>query len=139
MSNNSAEVPPMKRGWLRKLSRSGLVKNWQTRYFVLHNGKIAYYQDQIDRFPYGETVKGEMDLFDATISRDPKKCSDKQLLIVGAKGQKDLLVEAENADEAKDWAAHITRHATYAARPNRDSLDAGAAVERSNTTHSDEG
>jgi hypothetical protein len=55
MMNQS--VPPLKRGWLKKYSRSGLIKNWQTRYFVLNSGKIAYYQNQSDRFPYGEDFK----------------------------------------------------------------------------------
>jgi hypothetical protein len=54
---SSVSAPSLKRGWLRKQSRSGLVKNWQVRYFVLNNGKISYYQEQLDRFPYGDNLK----------------------------------------------------------------------------------
>jgi hypothetical protein len=52
-----SQAPSMKRGWMRKQARSSMIKNWQTRYFVLFNGKIAYYQDQMDRFPYGDGLK----------------------------------------------------------------------------------
>lgn len=55
--NNSTTAPPLKRGWLRKQARGGLVKNWQVRYFVLHEGKISYYLEQLDRFPYGDNLK----------------------------------------------------------------------------------
>lgn len=53
----SVAAPPLKRGWLRKQARSGLVKNWQVRYFVLNQGKLSYYQEQLDRFPYGDILK----------------------------------------------------------------------------------
>lgn len=55
--NETKGVPALKRGWLKKLSRGGLMKNWQTRYFVVHNAKLFYYADQSDRFPYGENLK----------------------------------------------------------------------------------
>ena len=129
----SSAAPPLKRGWLKKLSRGGLVKNWQTRYFVLNNGKLLYYQEQLDRFPYGDILKvsffrmyhvflaisslhlqGDLELFDATISKDIKKFSDKQIYIISRKGQKDLLVEADSAYEAKDWMDSIAAHIQYA-------------------------
>ena len=56
-NNSDTSAPPLKRGWLRKQARSGLVKNWQVRYFVLNQGKISYYQEQLDRFPYGDILK----------------------------------------------------------------------------------
>ncbi len=59
-------APPMKRGWMRKQSRSGMIKNWQKRYFVLYNGKISYYQEQTDRFPYGENLKVSLTFFSFT-------------------------------------------------------------------------
>ncbi len=139
MSKTSVDIPPMKRGWMRKLSRSGLMKNWQTRYFVLYNGKISYYQDQTDRFPYGDNLKGEMDLYEATVNRDLKKYSDRQIYIMGAKGQKDMLVETESVEVAADWADALAKHTQYASRPNRDSMDARTTIDRQNTTMSDDG
>jgi hypothetical protein len=53
----SGAVPPMKFGWLRKQSRSGLIKNWQNRYFVLQAGRLSYFQDKKDSPPFGETLK----------------------------------------------------------------------------------
>ena len=50
-------VPQLKKGWLKKQSRTGMVRNWQTRYFVLNVGRIYYYQEQTDCFPYGEILK----------------------------------------------------------------------------------
>jgi len=47
----------MKLGWLRKQSRGGLIKNWQSRYFVLQAGKLSYYQEKLDKPPYGENFK----------------------------------------------------------------------------------
>lgn len=49
--------PALKKGWLRKQSRSGIVKNWQSRFFVMTKGKIAYYSKELDRFPYGDDLK----------------------------------------------------------------------------------
>lgn len=47
----------LKKGWLKKQARSGLVKNWQTRFFVLHQSRISYYAKEIDRFPFGDELK----------------------------------------------------------------------------------
>jgi hypothetical protein len=102
---------------MKKYSRSGLIKNWQSRYFVLNQGKIAYYQNQSDRFPYGDEFKGELGLFQATVSTDSKKVgSDKQFYIVGANGEKDLLVELELASDVDGWVRAVCEHIDYANR-----------------------
>lgn len=50
-----------------------MVRNWQTRYFVLNVGRIYYYQEQTDCFPYGEILKvgncKDMNLEVFTVSR----------------------------------------------------------------------
>jgi hypothetical protein len=33
----------IKKGWLMKQSRGGMMKNWQKRFVVLNNGKLWYY------------------------------------------------------------------------------------------------
>jgi hypothetical protein len=53
----SEKAPPLKKGWMRKQGRSGLVKNWKTRFFVLGEGKIAYYLNESNDAPYGEGLK----------------------------------------------------------------------------------
>jgi hypothetical protein len=50
-------APTIKKGWMKKQGRHGLVKNWKTRYFVLADGKISYYTSEISEIPYGEGLK----------------------------------------------------------------------------------
>ena len=49
--------PELKKGWMRKQARGGLVRNWQNRFFVLDQGKISYYQQELSRYPYGDNLK----------------------------------------------------------------------------------
>lgn len=53
-------------------------------------------------------------MFDATISKDIKKFSDKQIYIVSRKGQKDLLMESDTEKDARDWTDAIQAHIDYA-------------------------
>ena len=55
MTSNKA--PAIKKGWMRKQGRSGVYKNWKKRFFVLSNGVISYYEEEIDVFPFGERLK----------------------------------------------------------------------------------
>lgn len=58
----------VKLGWLKKRSREGLIKNTKTRFFVLENGKIKYYEKkQSDSPPYGDKFKGELSLRGASV------------------------------------------------------------------------
>jgi hypothetical protein len=52
-----SSAPVLKKGWMKKQGRSGVVKNWKKRFFVLNNGKISYYVDELDKPPYGENLK----------------------------------------------------------------------------------
>jgi hypothetical protein len=52
-----SQVPALKKGWLKKQSRTGLVTNWKTRFFVLSAGRVYYYEKEIDCFPYGDVLK----------------------------------------------------------------------------------
>jgi hypothetical protein len=52
-------------------------------------------------------------LYQATVTTDKKKCTDKQFFIVGSKGEKDMLVEAESAAEAIVWVDMINQHIDY--------------------------
>ena len=51
------KAPPIKKGWMRKQGRSGLVKNWKTRFFVLADGKISYYLNETSHAPFGDGLK----------------------------------------------------------------------------------
>lgn len=54
---DSVRTPPIKKGWMTKQGRGGLVKNWKKRYFVLMAGKIFYYVNEAKEYPYGEALK----------------------------------------------------------------------------------
>jgi hypothetical protein len=49
--------PPLKKGWMKKLGRKGMIKNWKKRFFVLNAGVITYYEKEISEFPYGDSLK----------------------------------------------------------------------------------
>lgn len=95
------------------------MKNWQVRYFVLNQGKLSYYSKKAERYPFGEDLKGELTLYQATVSTDRKKVSnDKQIYIAGANGEKDLLIEAESAQEVWTWVEALTQHVRYCTTRN---------------------
>jgi hypothetical protein len=49
--------PPIKKGWMKKLGRKGMIKNWKRRFFVLNAGVITYYEKELPDFPYGDSMK----------------------------------------------------------------------------------
>lgn len=112
MSTNS---PILKQGWLKKQSRSGLIKKWQTRYFVINSGVIYYYQEKIDTFPFGEIQKGDLPLRGASIVNGDKKYTDKQIYIIAANSKEDnnMLIEAESIDTANEWKRSILEHIKF--------------------------
>eukprot|EP01039_Chlorochromonas_danica_P007195 gene7195-7962_t len=103
----------LKKGWLKKQARSGLVKNWQTRFFVLHQSRISYYAKEIDRFPFGDELKGDLFLMDAKLER---RNNDRQIFIQSANGQKDMLMEANSAEEAQQWITALKQHIAGASK-----------------------
>lgn len=122
-------VPAIKQGTLKKYSRGGIMKNWQIRYFVLDQGKLSYYTKKAERYPFGEDLKGELILYQATVSTDRKKVfNDKQIYIItGANDKKDLLIEAESAQEVWSWVEAFTQHIRYCATRGSDTDSASRA------------
>lgn len=60
MSTNkpsSSSLPAIKKGWMRKQGRSGVIKNWKKRFFVLTGGVINYYEEESKDHPYGDKLK----------------------------------------------------------------------------------
>lgn len=49
--------PPLKKGWMKKLGRKGMIKNWKKRFFVLNAGMITYYENEVSDFPFGSSMK----------------------------------------------------------------------------------
>ena len=54
---SSSSLPAIKKGWMRKQGRSGVIKNWKKRYFVLTGGVINYYEEESKDHPYGDKLK----------------------------------------------------------------------------------
>ena len=121
------QAPPMKKGWLSKQGRgTGLLmyRSWKRRYFVLELGKITYFEgpNPLNLPSYGESLKGEMRLMNAHVS-EPKKDNDKlkkRILISGGEGiETDLLVEADNDKDAKEWLDALRQHCRYASAKDK--------------------
>lgn len=95
----------MKRGWLKK--RGHMVHNWKTRYCVLDQTQLSYYEKALEFPPYGENLKGQVRLLGATVELLVE--GDKyRLHLVGRQGEKDLLMEAPDEDSANDWYRSIS-------------------------------
>ena len=47
----------VKKGWLKKQGRSGFLKSWTERYFVLNSGTLSYYENEHHMLPYGTELK----------------------------------------------------------------------------------
>lgn len=92
----------VKRGWLKK--RGHMVHNWKTRYFVLDQTHLSYYEKALEFPPFGEKLKGQVRLLGATVELLWEEGSDKyRIHLVGRQGEKDLLMETTDEDSAKDW------------------------------------
>jgi len=75
ISANKAPPPTVKKGWLKKQGRSGMIKNWKTRYFVISQGMLNYYQEKIEEFPYGDVLK--VPIYSFRINFVKRKCYEK--------------------------------------------------------------
>eukprot|EP01035_Chromulina_nebulosa_P028545 gene28545-37699_t len=100
-------------GWLCKYSRRGIFKNWKRRYFVLKEGKLAYYGEMSSPM-VGKTLKGEINLRKAIIALDEKSTGRKQFQITVHGGVGNMLVEAESETMANDWIIALNEHAMFA-------------------------
>jgi len=55
--DNDTSRNRVKRGWLKKQGRSGFLKSWRERYFVLNSGTLSYYESENHVLPYGIELK----------------------------------------------------------------------------------
>ncbi|KAJ1392417.1 hypothetical protein B484DRAFT_459420 [Ochromonadaceae sp. CCMP2298] len=110
----SIVVPPLKKGWMRKQGRKGMIKNWKRRFFVLNGGRIGYFDNALDDFPFGDGLKGELHLANTEMIQENKKYNDKQIFVVSFSGEYNLLMEAETPEDADEWMSAITEHIRYA-------------------------
>jgi hypothetical protein len=146
-----AQVPAMHRGFL--LKRGHIVKSWKERYFVLESSPLGtaltYYAQQSDDPPFGDTMKGKLDLKNYDIL-DPEDVmsvgggedggggvevgqedgrgrldSDAQLVIVLQENLKNhsnyarYRLKCASAEDKGQWEAAIRAHKAYVAARNK--------------------
>jgi hypothetical protein len=101
----------MKKGWLKKQNRSGgLFKNWKSRFIVMDEGRIYYYEKELPDFPYGEILKGTMDLNQSQFV----ETKDVRKIWINSEVEGDLILEAANGPNAQEWRLAIRLHIDYA-------------------------
>mmetsp|Transcript_34063 Transcript_34063/g.70329 ORF Transcript_34063/g.70329 Transcript_34063/m.70329 type:complete len:420 (+) Transcript_34063:115-1374(+) len=109
-----AEPPVMKKGWMKKQGRKGMIKNWKRRFFILNRGHISYYEKELTQAPYGDSLKGELHLANTEIIIENKKYNEKQIFVVSFSGEYNLLMEADSTEEADAWVDAIELHIKHA-------------------------
>eukprot|EP01031_Cornospumella_fuschlensis_P030292 gene30292-36604_t len=114
----------LKKGWLKKQARGGLVRNWQTRFFVLDQGRLAYYQHEKHAFPFGDNLKASLDTpfsdTGASVAEHQSGYGDVQLLNARVVEDKrkhtelQIYIQAEGT-ESDEWRRSLQQHILYAA------------------------
>lgn len=115
MESSTRGPPAIKKGWVRKQGRKGMIKNWKTRFAVLIAGKLSYYVKENETFPYGEDLKGDLSLANCDLSKD-EVSNEQQIFIASFNGENSLLMEANTEDEAREWKLAIRNHISFANR-----------------------
>jgi len=100
---------PEREGWLEKLSRGrrgtavGKVKNWKKRYFILKQGKLAYYAMD------GESpeLKGCVQLMGSAVSLVPHEEVDQNFCFRLVSGVATLIMQAETVEDMVDWSTTL--------------------------------
>lgn len=101
-------APPVKVGWL--LKRGRVWKTWRRRWFRLEGGAIVYATDREDA---GGKVKGSL----PSLGGGTVEAGDGPQYVTVRVPGRDLLMQAESAAEATEWATAIRAHAAYASTP----------------------
>lgn len=97
---------PEKEGNLAKLSRGrrGSVKNWKDRFFILKQGKLAYYDNESGATP---ELKGCVQLMGSAVSLVPYHEVDQHFCFRLVSGVATLIMQAETVEQMLDWATTL--------------------------------
>jgi hypothetical protein len=127
-------VPPMLQGFLRKQGRHG-IKTWKSRYFVLDNGILKYFEYPISVSPFGQNLKGSLNLKSFNIVQSqlvenyhlsiPEEYSKFSIYLTNntinnplkqSSGEREdhLLLSCEDHSSFTSWIAALTMHIAYA-------------------------
>lgn len=107
--SDQLDIPLMKRGYMKK---EGVIKNWQIRYFVLvateRGSTLSFYVQEKDTAPFGENLKGTIDLHGATIMRSSV------YITLTDREYHTLKVEIESEAEKMEWISALSAHISFA-------------------------
>ena len=91
----------MKRSFTaRKLSRSGLIRNWKQRHFVLSDSHLTYYSDSLL-----QDKKGEYRLTGDTLTKVHDEASNQ--FEISNKEEGVLRIESSSHEEMHDFMAAV--------------------------------
>lgn len=115
-NNGMLSLPTIKKGYMNKESRTGLLKNWKQRYFTLELGVIKYFEkiSHVNLPPYGDGLKGTLSLKQVTIIDKTEGKKYRILINSLNKGDDDLLIGCENEKEHAEWLNALNYHTKYA-------------------------
>ena len=105
-ADKASSFPSKKTGWLKKMRQGALLPLWDSRYFVLQDAVITYYEDK-----EGNAL-GSMNLIDATIQG--VNDSDETFIIYshGCNGE-ELTLKFQSSDERREWNNAIDEHIKF--------------------------
>lgn len=108
--NASIKEPNTIKGFLMKEGHE--VKNWKKRYFVMELGVMKYYVSPLHHYPYGEELKGELNLAGyevAVVNRQGR------IHLKHASGHfKEMMLECGEVQLVTVWLQALDEHIAYA-------------------------
>jgi type IV secretory pathway VirB10-like protein len=103
-------LPVERRGWLKKEARKGFLRNWKSRYFVLDQGLLTYYENSATQPPYGQSERGKTLLVGAKVEQ---KGATNLLIRFENKEDRDLQVQAADAKDCTEWLQALQSHIRF--------------------------
>ena len=105
----------IKCGWLTK--KGHIFKTWCKRWFVLNKGTLRYYQSSLEKFPYGQGLKGEISLGGYSIECLSENVFELRPTEVGGK---EFFIEANDEHDRDLWIEALDLHIQYWHREGSD-------------------
>ena len=99
--------PSMKKGFVMKQGQ--MFKSWRNRFFVLNEGNLYYYARESSQPPYGESLKG-------TLQLEHMVCLEKGSILTltsSGRGDRDFVVEIKDNEDREAWKEAFESHAEY--------------------------
>ena len=96
------------------MKQGHVMKNWNSRQFVMEKGWLRYYVSEKKDYPYGINEKGKMYLKGVSVVEDKTQVILKAVSGRGADGHDELVLDIKYPSERADWIAEISKHIAYA-------------------------